>query len=75
MGCGDSGGLGEMIPFVHVCKRDEGFFAKWLRHAKGLGNFPEMVVWAEPGVKVDHKIDRVFTSSYGYPEVCTQMWH
>ena len=64
-----------MIPFVHVCKRDEGFFAKWLRHSKGLGKLPDMVVWAEPGVKVDHKIDRVFTSSYGYPEVCTQMWH
>ena len=63
-----------MIPFIHVCKREEQLFAKWLRHAKGLG-MPDIVVWAEPGVKVDHKIDRVFQSSYGYPEIASHIWH
>ena len=63
-----------MITFIHVCKRDEQLFAKWLRHTKDLG-MPDMVIWAEPGVNVDHKIDRVFQSHYGYPEVTTHVWH
>jgi hypothetical protein len=67
--------MGEMTPFVHVCKRDEPFFNRWLTHSRALAKLPDMVVWAEPGVKLDHKIDRVFESPYGYPEVCTDMWH
>jgi predicted SAM-dependent methyltransferase len=66
--------MSNVIPFIHVCKRDEWFFAKWLRHARGLGRFPEMVIWAEPGVKVDHKIARTYTSNYGVPEASTQIW-
>jgi predicted SAM-dependent methyltransferase len=66
--------MSNIIPFIHLCKRDEWLFTKWLRHTRGLGKFPEMVVWSEPGVKVDHKIDRVFNSPDGYPEVCNQIW-
>jgi len=61
--------------FMHVCKRDESFFNRWLQYVRGLGDFPDMVVWAEPDVRVDHKIDRVFASTYGYPEITTHVWH
>ena len=66
-----------MTPFIHIARKDAPLFNKWLRHARGLGggNLPPMTVWAEPGVALDHKIARHFESPYGYPEVCTHMWH
>jgi hypothetical protein len=63
-----------VITFIHVCKRDEQLFAKWLRHTKELG-MPDMVIWAEPGVNVDHKIDYIFQSPYEYPEINTHVWY
>jgi hypothetical protein len=66
-----------LIPvLVHVCKRDEHLFNRWLAHAKALDNSDyELVVWAEPDVESDSPIARRFQSPFGYPEVTTHVWY
>jgi hypothetical protein len=62
-----------MKAFIHVCKKDEELFNKWLEHTKSL-ELPDLIVWAEPDVNINYKIDRIYKSEYGYPKVCSDVW-
>jgi hypothetical protein len=59
--------------FVHVCKKDEELFNAWLKHTKKLG-IPKMIVWAEPDVNLDCKINKRYKSPFEYPKICTDIW-
>jgi predicted SAM-dependent methyltransferase len=64
-----------MIPFIHISRKEQDLFNRWIAHTKGLGNMPELVVWTEPGVKIDHPIDRVIAHNLSYPEVANRLFH
>lgn len=62
-----------MKAFIHVCKKDEALFDKWLEHTKSL-EMPDLVVWTEPDVNVNCKVDRHYKSEHNYPKVCSDIW-
>lgn len=64
-----------MTPFIHISRKEQDLFNRWIAHTKGLGNMPELVVWTEPGVKIDHPIDRVIAHNLTYPEVANRLFH
>jgi len=64
-----------MEVFIHVCKKDEYLFNKWLKFTRSLGDLPEMIVWAEDDVNLDCKIDKFFKSKYPYPTACSYVWY
>jgi hypothetical protein len=52
-----------MKAFIHVCKNGEELFNSWIEHTKNLG-LPDLIVWAEPDVNINYKVDKRYKSDY-----------